>query len=209
MTEPDRASNRAFAADAAIGSQLRAERLRRDLSLRELARRLGVSASLISQVETGKSKPSVSTLYLIVTELGISLDQLLARAGQATDGPAGGVPHRPGTCPVQRGDRRQVIELDSGVCWERLTAGPDPEVDFLYCTYDVGGASGRDGTLMRHPGKEYGLVVHGRLAVTIGFDRYELDAGDSVSFDSTVPHLYQNAGDVPVQLVVTVVGRHR
>ena len=49
----------------------------RGLSLRGLAERLGVSPSLISQVETGRAKPSVSTLYAIVTELGISLDELV------------------------------------------------------------------------------------------------------------------------------------
>ena len=59
-----------------IGARLRDERERVSISQRELARRLGVSASLISQVESGQSKPSVSTLYAIVTELGVSLDDV-------------------------------------------------------------------------------------------------------------------------------------
>src|SRR6185295_11155296 len=59
-----------------VGPRLRAHREQRGLSLRELARRLGVSPSAISQIETGKSRPSVSTLYSIVTELGMSLDEL-------------------------------------------------------------------------------------------------------------------------------------
>ena len=59
-----------------IGSRLREERERVRISQRELARRLGVSASLISQIESGQSKPSVSTLYAIVTELGVSLDHV-------------------------------------------------------------------------------------------------------------------------------------
>src|SRR4029453_10691958 len=57
-----------------LGSRLREERERAHISQRELARRLGVSASLISQIESGQSKPSVSTLYAIVSELGVSLD---------------------------------------------------------------------------------------------------------------------------------------
>src|ERR671937_1448689 len=59
-----------------IGSRLREERERVRISQRELARRLGVSASLISQIESGQSKPSVSTLYAIVSELGVSLDHV-------------------------------------------------------------------------------------------------------------------------------------
>jgi quercetin dioxygenase-like cupin family protein/DNA-binding XRE family transcriptional regulator len=59
-----------------IGARLRSERLRRDISVRGLAREIGVSASLISQIETEKSSPSVSTLYAITTALGISIEDL-------------------------------------------------------------------------------------------------------------------------------------
>jgi transcriptional regulator with XRE-family HTH domain len=53
-----------------IGDRLRDERVRAGISQRELARRLGLSASLISQLESGQSKPSVGTLYAIVTDSG-------------------------------------------------------------------------------------------------------------------------------------------
>ena len=59
-----------------VGTRVREERLRQKIGVRELARRVGVSASLISQVELGKASPSVGTLYAIVNELGISLDEL-------------------------------------------------------------------------------------------------------------------------------------
>ncbi|HZD01261.1 MAG TPA: XRE family transcriptional regulator [Actinomycetes bacterium] len=194
----------------AIGARLRLERERRNIGLRELARRLGVTASLISQVETGKSKPSVSTLYGIASELGLSLDDLLFGDGAETGARRVRTPReRPPPVvaeqPVQRAHSRKVIDLESGVRWERLTAAHDPDVDFLYCTYDIGGASSRNTTLMRHPGREYGLVISGRLEVVVGFDHYELGPGDSVSFDSTTPHRYANAGDVPVHFVACVV----
>ncbi len=59
-----------------IGARLRAARRGRGLSVRGLARDIGVSASLISQIETDKSSPSVSTLYSITTALGISIEDL-------------------------------------------------------------------------------------------------------------------------------------
>jgi len=67
-----------------VGSLIRRERQRQGLSLRELARRVGVSASMLSQVETDRTHPSVSTIYAIATELEISIDALLSESGAAT-----------------------------------------------------------------------------------------------------------------------------
>src|SRR5581483_5797077 len=61
-----------------VGSLIRRERQKQGLSLRELARRVGVSASMLSQVETDRTRPSVSTIYGIATELGLSIDALLS-----------------------------------------------------------------------------------------------------------------------------------
>jgi transcriptional regulator with XRE-family HTH domain len=191
-----------------VGQRLRAERERHGLSLRELARRLAISPSALSQIETGRSRPSVGTLYAIVTELGISLDRLFgspgASAAAAADAPAEG-----GASLVQRRDARKGLDLDSGVRWERLTPTAEPDADFLYVVYEVGGASSRPGTHMRHMGREYGLVLSGRLRVTIGFDeeQHELGPGDSIAFESSRPHRLENAGDEPVEAVWFVVGR--
>jgi transcriptional regulator with XRE-family HTH domain len=177
-----------------IGPKLRAARERRGISQRELARRLSVSSSLISQVESGQSRPSVSTLYAIVTELAVSLDQIL-----------GSRPAHDGDQLVHPGERA-VIELDSGVRWERLT-GHDENVDFLHVVYDVGGSSSPDERLMRHAGREYGYVVSGRLGVQIGFQRHELGPGDTIAFDSSHPHRLWNLGDESVHGIWFVVGR--
>src|SRR3954452_24197515 len=71
------------------GQRLRSERERHGVSLRALARRLEISPSALSQIETGKSRPSVKTLYAVVSELGISLDELFAHHGVGdADAPA-------------------------------------------------------------------------------------------------------------------------
>ena len=193
-----------------LGSRLREERERARISQRELARRLGVSASLISQIESGQSKPSVSTLYAIVTELDVSLDDVfrihddelsIATAVGAESDSA--VVARPVVHPTER----HVVELDSGVIWERLTSHEHEDVDFLHVIYDVGGSSASDERLMRHPGREYGYVVSGRLGVQLGFERYELGPGDSIAFDSTTPHRLWNLGDEAVHGIWFVVGR--
>jgi len=185
-----------------VGQRLRAERESHGVSLRELARRLAISPSALSQIETGRSRPSVGTLYAIVSEVGLSLDELFcsARAVPDESAEAGGV--------VQRRDERKAIDLESGVRWERLTPHAEGDTDFLHVVYEVGGASSRPGTHMRHMGREYGVVLSGRLRVTIGFDeQHELGPGDSIAFDSTRPHRLENVGDVPVEAIWCVVGR--
>ena len=108
---------------------------------------------------------------------------------------------------MQRGDSRRILRLASGVVWESLTSIQEPGVDFLHVTYEVGGASSPKDEFQRHPGREWGLVLSGRLGVAIGFDEYVLEPGDSISIDSSMPHRLFNVGDAPVKGVWFVVGR--
>jgi transcriptional regulator with XRE-family HTH domain len=189
-----------------IGDRLREERVKARISQRELARRLGLSGSMISQLESGLSKPSVGTLYAIVTELNLSLDRVIRGEDFPDEGTS--PPARDGEPgPVVHSDERQAIDLASGVRWEELTASSEDGVDFLLATYEVGGASTPDESLMRHHGREYGYVISGVLGIQIGFDEYELHPGDSIAFDSTRTHRLYNKGDVPVEAVWFVVGR--
>ncbi len=256
---------------AELGGKLRGVRLAHGLSLRVLADRLGVSPSLISQVETGRAKPSVSTLYAMSAELGVSLDDLLfpdsgangrtggaaaeaglapgssesaglsgARAGSSgsrvpepgvrarrpltsSDLPSGLSPASfPPTdaglpfsvppeamppVPIQPASSRKRIRLASGVVWERLTTSSIPGVDFLYVTYEVGGASTHEHEFQRHAGQEWGYVISGTLGVTIGFDDYVLGPGDAISFDSMTPHRMRNLGKEPVHGIWFQIGR--
>ena len=182
-----------------IGEQLRARRHELGWSLRDLADRLGVSPSLISQIERGRAKPSVSTLYSIVQALDVSLDELLFSERRPAEPPIGG--------PIQRANERHRIRLASGVLWDRLTTVSEPGVEFLHVTYEVGGASSPEDAFQRHAGHEWGYVLSGTLEVTIGFRTYTLEPGDAVSLDSTTPHRLANAGDVPVHAIWFVLGR--
>jgi len=198
---------------ARVGARIRCERERSGTSLRRLARRLGVSPSLLSQIERGLVKPSVGTLWTIVRELGLSLDELFAEAEGELDGkPAGDRaaaivrPDEP-AARVQRARGRSGIDLARGVRWERLAAG-DERVDFVFVTYDVDASSSSDGGLVRHGGNEYGYVIRGRLGVQVGFHEYELEPGDAISFDAASPHRLWTVGDEPVSAVWFVVDRH-
>lgn len=201
-----------------LGPRIRAERTKRGMSLRKLAREVGVSASMISQIETAKSQPSVSTLYAITNALSVSIEELFAVSPDEAATTDAAVPVRvlaeqngaPTTVlealgafgtdrlgPLVHRDERQVLELDSGVTWELLGKLPHHAVDFLMITYAPGGTSSSTGGLMRHPGSEYGFLLSGELVLTLGFEKKRVRAGDAISFDSTTPHSYQNEGDVP------------
>jgi transcriptional regulator with XRE-family HTH domain len=195
-----------------VGQRIREVRLDRGITLRALARAVGVSPSLVSQIETGKSQPSVSTLYAITKALEISVEDVF----DIEDGAAGipaepedKEPERPQVVaplmdPVERrvgplvtAANREVLELDSGVTWERLGRVPGTPVDFLLVTYPPGSSSSGTGRLMRHSGVEYGYLVSGELILTLGFDEYTMTPGDAVSFPSTTPHGYRNDGEQP------------
>lgn len=186
-------------ATESIGERLRAARLARGLSLRGLAQSLGVSASLISQIETGKTQPSVSTLYAIVTTLGISIDDLLD-VGPAVASPAPAAPI------VQRRSENPLLEMENGVRWERLAVG-EGTAEALLVTYEPGAASSVEGRLMRHAGTEYALILEGRLTLQVEFDTFTLEAGDSLHFDSSRPHMYSNRSSRVARGVWFVAGR--
>jgi transcriptional regulator with XRE-family HTH domain len=179
--------------------RLRAARIEADLSLRELGRRVGVSASMLSQIENGRAQPSVATLYALVSCLNVSLDELLGGAPARRDRPP---------VPVIGSADRAILVMDSGVTWERLTAEPDPLVDALLVTYPPGSRSSSGGGLMSHSGREYGFLLSGRLTVQLGFETFTLEPGSSVSFDSAIPHAYVNDYAEAAQGVWHVVGRN-
>ncbi|MFI8484009.1 helix-turn-helix domain-containing protein [Streptomyces rubrogriseus] len=213
----------ATSAGRRIGPALRAAREARGMSLRALARQIGVSPSFLSQLERNKTNASVGTLYTLVEALDLSLDQLVstdpgspgaarpAPPAAEPDSPVPGVPSaevsRFGAVdsPVLHVQDRARIRFP-GVVWERLTQASDPLVDFLHVRYEPGSASCAPDDMMRHGGREYALILSGRIRVQIGFETYDLTEGDSVTFDSMTPHRLSNESDAPVEAVWFVVG---
>ena len=190
-----------------IGERLRDARTERGLSLRSVAQALGVSASLISQVETGKTQPSVSTLYAMANHLGVSLDELLGIAPPSPR-PVPMFGHTGPALPdVQRAEDNPVIEMENGVRWERLAVGVGGPADALLVTYEPGASSSVEGKLMRHAGIEYAYLLEGELTLQLDFDSYVLRPGDSLQFDSMRPHLFSNNGSTQAKGVWFVVGR--
>jgi transcriptional regulator with XRE-family HTH domain len=192
-----------------IGPRLRQARERRHMSVRGLARYVGVSPSLVSQIERGRVMPSVGTLYAIANELGLVVDDLFG----GTPSPGGQRERGDRTAadvvnPVVKTGQRKCIRLADGVRWERLTPTSDKDVEFLVVVYDVGAESCAKDALIRHGGKEYAYMLRGRLGIKIGFEDFELGPGDSIAFDAQMPHRLWAVGREPAEAVWVVLNRH-
>jgi transcriptional regulator with XRE-family HTH domain len=196
-----------------LGTRLREEREKLGVTVRGLARDVGISASMVSQIETGKAQPSVSTLYAITTALGITVEDVFSPSAElrATSEREEALEALRGDRlgPLVRSEQRRILQLDSGVTWELLGDLPQHTVDFLRVTYAPGGTSSSNGGLMRHPGSEYGHLLAGELVLTLGFEEMVLRPGDSISFDSTTPHRYRNEGSEPAVGIWFVIERDR
>ena len=218
----------------AIGEKLRAVRQERQMSLRNLADKAEISASMLSQIETGKVFPSVRSLYGIAAALSVSVDYFfpeqsnneavpvssgVSAAEEMTasemrdarlNGSSGVTPdfalHAQSSAPIVHANSRPIIELKGGVTWSRLTALAENGAEFLEITYDPGSMSGAN--MSHHEGREFGLILEGELVVELGFESYILHNGDSIIFDSTVPHRLVNKSSQSMRALWVVLSPH-
>jgi DNA-binding XRE family transcriptional regulator/quercetin dioxygenase-like cupin family protein len=207
-----------------IGRRLGAYRAARGMRVAELARAVGVTPSLISQIEHGQSRPSVSTLFALAQALDVPVDAFFREAPDAPAGPppADGGPGAnppPETAPpgpdgaagpaqnassrgVVHPDARAVIDIEGGVRWERLTRATLDHLDFIELVYPPGAQS--HPRQYTHPGTEMVLVMSGYLEISVGFERYRLRPGDSIDFPSSLPHRYANPWDETARAVTVI-----
>ena len=179
-----------------IGRRLAAHRTRLGLRVAELARRVGVTPSLISQIEHGQSRPSVSTLFALAQALDVPVDAFFRESPGPAPAPVDG------RYLVRKRDRA-VIDIEGGVHWERLTRATIDHLDFFELIYEPGAQS--HPRQYTHPGTEMVLMISGQLEITIGFERYSLDPGDSIDFPSSMPHRYVNPGTVTAHAVTSIL----
>lgn len=175
-----------------IGAQLRSAREASGLTLKTLANSMGVTPSLLSQIETDKVQPSLNTLFQLVSRLNLSMDALLGIGPERSEnfGRDGGADF--GRPTVQKAADNPALEITGGVRWERLAGGLEGLVEPLVITYPPGSSSSPDGGLAQYQGYEFGLLLEGTLTLCLGFDTHVLEEGDSVHFDAFRPHAYEN-----------------
>jgi transcriptional regulator with XRE-family HTH domain len=183
-----------------LGLRVRELRRLRHLTVRELAERAQVSASMISQIETGRTGASVVSLRRIAAGLGVPLAEFFLngdgarppRRGRDDGGSPRRPDHGPGAVAVVRRNRRKRLQLpESHIVYELLTPNLRWSVEFLLVELEPDHPPVES---MAHTGQECAFVIAGTMHVIVGDEEYVLEAGDCICLDSSIPHRIENRG---------------
>jgi quercetin dioxygenase-like cupin family protein len=150
---------------------------------------------MLSQMERGTVNPSVGTLFRLAECLNTTTDSFFQPDGN------------PATDVVVRKESRARIELSGGIAWERLTPTDEHDFEFMETEYPPGAVSAPE--MLRHPGRDYGVVLEGTLEVQVGFTTHRLGPGDSIAFDASLPHRLSNPGPDTARTIWVVLERNR
>lgn len=169
-----------------LGNKLRALRKLQGLSLKQLAERVGCTASYLSMVENGRLDPSVSRLKKIVDALGKTIVDLFGESDH-------------GDIVVRKEKRARVAFPGSKLRIEILVLqDPDKKMDARLAV--IGPRGGSEGDYA-HPGEEFGLVLKGTMELTVDGTSYQLREGDCFYFHSSRNHRFRNNSDQETQVV--------
>lgn len=170
-----------------IGASLREARRRDGRTLREVAAAAGVTESFLSQVERDVASPSIATLRRIAVALGLSIGEILDRAG-----PHGQL--------VRAGERRVVTYPGLAARDEFLTDGPNARLQVILSFIEPGGGTGAE-AYAHESDEECLIVLEGSLDLWVGEETYRLESGDAIRYSSRVPHSNQNPGPTPARVL--------
>ena len=205
-----------------IGEKLRETRLQNRMTLAELSERSGVSKSLLSMIERGRSVPTITTFQKIAIALRIPASSLFSdnvsisssstsnTDPKSSDEPQADrfaqlVSHRNnsesrGFTIVHKRQRKKMI-MPWGASYEMLCPDLQHKIEFIYLHYPVGT---KVEEFYSHSGEECGVVLEGRFKGVIGDQEVILEPGDSIYYDSSIPHRWENAGEVAVKAIWTI-----
>ena len=176
-----------------IGARLRSLRTEHGFSIRSLAERADISSSVISEVERGKTEPSISTLKRLAAALGTSITYFFTPASQVNGHVIRASSRKKvsfNSAPDSH-DQRSSIKAQ-GVHFEVASPDSSDVLEAIYGRYEPGASTGEE--LYTHEGEEWGMVLSGRFKVTLADEEPFLDVGDSIWFHSNIPHKIENVG---------------
>ena len=178
-----------------LGGQIRHWRLVKDLTLRDMAKLVGCSESLLSKIENDRATPSLSTLHKIAVALGLSISDIFGSGDSET---------------ITRANKRNVIFVDGDESEGDESDGDRMRLEQLvpakkgrllqadmYVIPPGGGSNGE----IQHSGEEFGFVMEGSLFLTIDNMSYRLEAGDSFVFRSELTHSFANNGSTVARVL--------
>ena len=182
-----------------LGENLRFIRLQKKMTLQELSQMSRVSKSQLSQIERGVSVPTVAKLQKISEALDIKLSYLLPENGDSSN-EAHSVNNKENSkriSVVRKGERKKIV-MPWGAMYEMLCPDLQHKIEFIYLHYPAGTTAKEQYT---HDGEECGVVLEGKFKGTFGAMEVILEPGDSIYYDSTIPHYWETVGDTDVRAI--------
>ena len=182
-----------------LGENLRFIRLQKKMTLQELSQMSRVSKSQLSQIERGVSVPTVAKLQNISEALDINLSSLLPENGDSSSDadPVNNKENSKRISVVRKGERKKIV-MPWGAMYEMLCPDLQHKIEFIYLHYPAGTTAKEQYT---HDGEECGVVLEGKFKGTFGAMEVILEPGDSIYYDSTIPHCWEAVGDTEVRAI--------
>ncbi len=176
-----------------VGKKLKSIRLKNDMTIQGLAEKSKVSSNMISRIERGLTIPSVEILMKLAGVFEKSINYFVEEVVTTHEVVFSSPGHRDKT----------VYDDEHNMHTESFTSGlRDPQFTSFYCTVQKGGTSGEQN--MYHPGDELIFILDGTLRVNIAGETHILQAGDSLSFKSHLPHRWDNIGEGEARVIWTL-----
>lgn len=162
-----------------LGEKIRALRHKQKISIEQLSEMTGLSKGLISQIERDITGPSVASLWKISKALNVTMNYFF---DEFEDNHV-----------VRKDERKKIMIEKTNRSYELLCPNLRKAIEMLWIEIEPFKCSTED--LISHEGEECGVVIKGTLRVLSGEKVYDLNEGDSIYLDSTIPHRYVNIGD--------------
>jgi len=182
-----------------LGENLRSIRLQKKMTLQELSQMSKVSKSQLSQIERNVSVPTVAKLQKIAEALDINFSNLFPENGDSSRDayPVNNKANSKRISVVRKGERKKIV-MPWGALYEMLCPDLQHKIEFIYLHYPAGTTAKEQYT---HDGEECGVVLEGTFKGTFGTKEVILEPGDSIYYDSTIPHYWETVGDTDVRAI--------
>lgn len=182
-----------------LGENLRSIRLQKKMTLQELSQVAKVSKSQLSQIERNVSVPTVVKLQKITEALNVKLSNVLPENGDSASDAHFDNNHENSNriSVVRKGERKKMV-MPWGAMYEMLCPDLQHKIEFIYLHYPAGTTAKEQYT---HEGEECGVILEGTFKGTFGDKEVVLEPGDSIYYDSTIPHYWETVGDTDVRAI--------
>lgn len=163
-----------------LGDKIRSLRQKQKISIEQLSAKTGLSKGLISQIERDITGPSVTSLWKISKAMNVTMNYFFDEYNDFNQ-------------VIRKDERKKIMMRKAGRVYELLSPDLKKQIEMLWI--EIAPNEYNTDELISHDGEECGVVIKGSLRILSGENVYDLNEGDSIYLDSTIPHKYLNMGN--------------